>query len=341
MATYDYGGYDDDQITFPGGTANVGETVTFTQAADHVISITDNDTSLQDGTDDRDDEDSSQTAIVYDELGNVETSGQVQPRERIQLSDGTNTYVMHRVYIAATNSYYYIFEDPPPEMNVTYTVTSVTTPNSTSYSSFSTTGVTCFARGTRIATPEGECPVEWLRTGDLVDTLDHGPQTIRWIGRRMLDACDLRSNPKLRPIRLTAGLFGPGRPSRDLSLSRQHRVLLTHFESRVEETLGPAIGIARAGLAEIVSPPIGVEYFHLLLDRHEVLFANGLPAESLYLGPQARDMIGAEAVSEVEMLFRDLPDVETGRPARKLLTARATQDLLENGATPAARKFAG
>ncbi|MGC9420550.1 MAG: hypothetical protein ACP5EN_16425 [Rhodovulum sp.] len=80
--------------------------MTFTFAANHQIEITDADSRLEDGTDDRDDEDSSQTAVVYDELGQVETSGQIQPRQRVVLSDGTNSHVMHRVYIAASNSYY-------------------------------------------------------------------------------------------------------------------------------------------------------------------------------------------------------------------------------------------
>ncbi|WGH79017.1 Hint domain-containing protein [Jannaschia sp. GRR-S6-38] len=180
MAIYDYYGYDDDQVTFPGGTASVGETITFTAPSDHLISISDNDTQLQDGTDDRDDEDGDQIATIYDEFGNVETSGQVQPREEIALSDGTNTVYMTRIFIASSNSYYYIFQEPAPDLNTTYTVTSVTSPNSTNYSEFSSTGVACFVAGTLIATPAGPRPVETLRPGDPVSTLDRGRR--RWSG---------------------------------------------------------------------------------------------------------------------------------------------------------------
>ncbi len=109
MATYTYSGYDDDQISWPGGTVSSGDTITFTQPTDHSVEITDNDTQLVDGTDDRGDEDSTQTAIVYDATGAVETSGQVQPRDEITLTDGTNIYYMTKVYIASSNSYYYIF----------------------------------------------------------------------------------------------------------------------------------------------------------------------------------------------------------------------------------------
>ena len=105
MPTYNYSGYDDDQITWPGGSPTAGDTITFSKPTDHVISITDNDLSLQDGMDDRDDEDTTQTAIVYDQFGNVETSGQVQPRREITLTDGTNSYRITEIYIASSNSY--------------------------------------------------------------------------------------------------------------------------------------------------------------------------------------------------------------------------------------------
>lgn len=175
MATFNYSGYDDDQVTWPGGSPSNGDTITFTIPTDHTISITDDDSSLQDGTDDRDDEDSNQTVVVTDEFGNPEASGQVQPRDQITLTDGTNTYRMTEIFIASSNSYYYIFHDPAPELGVEYTVTSVTTPNSTSYSSFSNEGVVCFAAGTLILTPQGETPVENLRKGDLVNTTAHVP----------------------------------------------------------------------------------------------------------------------------------------------------------------------
>ena len=141
MATFDYLGYLDSEVTWPGGSPSNGDTITFTAPTTTTVSITDNDSNFQDGTDDRDDEDSSQTAVVTDDLGNTIDSGQIQPRERIVLSDGTNTYAIHRVFIASSNSYYYIFEDPPPALNTTYTVTGVSTPNSTPYSSYSKPGL--------------------------------------------------------------------------------------------------------------------------------------------------------------------------------------------------------
>src|SRR5690606_6300515 len=84
----------------------------------------------------------------------------------------------------------------------------------------------CFCRGTLIATRNGEVPVEKLRLGDEVLTLDHGYQPIRWLGSRKLSALALRARPALRPVEIRDGALGAGLPTRDLRLSPQHRVLL-------------------------------------------------------------------------------------------------------------------
>ncbi len=342
MPVYEFKGYDDDQITWPGGSPTSGDTITFTQKTDHLISISDNDTSLQDGTDDRDDEDPDQIATVYDENGNIETSGQVQPRDRIALSDGTNTYYMRAVFIASSNSTYYIVEDPPPQTGVTYTVTGISNPNSTSYSTYSNEGI-CFTRGTQILLAGGvTCPVERQQVGQLVQTLDHGAQPIRWIGSHSVDAARMRTNPKLAPIRIPAGRFGPGRPWRHLELSRQHRVLIATGPDHGDEVLGPVVGLERAGFADQLRPVFEVEYVHLLFDRHEVLSANGLPAETLLLGQQALRMIGGGGLDEIAALLPDHPAVCAMDPARRLVTPRQMCDLMRAGAAPpGCSQFAG
>ena len=176
--------------------------------------------------------------IVYDEFGNPEASGQVQPRDEITLTDGTNTYRITEIYIASSNSYYYIFHDPAPELGVQYTVTSVTNPNSTSYSSFSNECVVCFAAGTLILTSQGETPVENLRKGDLVTTMDHGPRAIRLVMRRTLTFP--ASPEKHKPIEIKAGALGSGHPKRTLIVSPQHRMLIT------DAVLSTAMGLTEA-----------------------------------------------------------------------------------------------
>ncbi len=77
----------------------------------------------------------------------------------------------------------------------------------------------CFAADARIATPAGEVSAGALRHGDIVTTRDHGPQRIRWVGRRHLDAEELDRAPHLRPVRIRTGALGRGLPRRDLLVS--------------------------------------------------------------------------------------------------------------------------
>lgn len=179
----------------------------------------------------------------------------------------------------------------------------------------------CFANGTRIRTDRGETPVEGLKPGDLVYTLDAGYQPICWIGSRALDPEMLRANPRLRPIHIRAGALAPGVPETDLILSPQHRLLLRSkiaqrlFGSR--EVLIPAVKLLALNGVSRLSELEGLSYWHILTPHHQVLIANGAPAESLYLGAQARVALGGEARAEIAALFPEIlaPDFEPD-PAR-------------------------
>ena len=75
------------------------------------------------------------------------------------------------------------------------------------------TVMSCFTTGTRIATPSGPRAIETLERGDLVMTRDHGPQAIRWIGRRTFSADLLAHDPTLQPILIRQGALGRACPS--------------------------------------------------------------------------------------------------------------------------------
>ena len=165
----------------------------------------------------------------------------------------------------------------------------------------------CYARGTHILTPDGEVRVEDLRPGDLVVTRDNGPQPIRWIGCSSARAVD-----KLAPVRIARGALGRGLPRRDLSVSRQHRMLLASpvvqrmFGSA--EVLVPAVKLLALRGVSLQETGDQVDYFHLLTDRHEIVFAEGAPSETLLTGPYARHAMGPEALEEIETLFPGLID---------------------------------
>lgn len=194
--------------------------------------------------------------------------------------------------------------------------------------------VPCFAGGTRIATPSGEVAVEDLTVGQEVVTLDRGAQPIRWIGQRKLGAAELAAAPELRPIRIAAGALGQGLPVRDLCVSPQHRVLL---QSEIAQRMFGTDEIFLSAKRLLGLPGITIDeaadevtYFHLLLDRHEVLWSDGAPTESLFTGPQALKSVGEEAVAEIAALFPEVlsaayrpvlarREPEKGRRAKRLV----------------------
>ena len=137
-----------------------------------------------------------------------------------------------------------------------------------------TTDVTapCFVAGTLIETDRGGLPVELLRAGDVVVLADGGTAPVVWIGRRRID-CLAHPDPEgVLPVRVRRGAMGGGLPTRDLMVSPDHALF-------VDGVLVPA-GLLVDGNG-IVQEACGlVSYFHVELDRHAVLLAEGLPAES-------------------------------------------------------------
>ncbi|MDA7426977.1 Hint domain-containing protein [Primorskyibacter aestuariivivens] len=158
--------------------------------------------------------------------------------------------------------------------------------------------VPCFAPGTRIATPDGPRPVEDLRGGDPVCTLDGQVQPIRWIRRSEvdLDAGGPRSGI---PVLIRAGSLGDGLPERDLVLSPNHRVLLGGLGQFDGLLSGPALAPAKA---LTVLPGIRLMrgrkrpiWYHFACERHVLVRAEGMAVESLPLTPMV-----VEGLSELE-----------------------------------------
>lgn len=192
----------------------------------------------------------------------------------------------------------------------------------------------CFTAGTLIETAEGERAIETLRVDDMVATADHGLQPIRWIESSALSPERLRANPAMRPVRVSAGSLGPGVPARDLLVSQQHRILIRG--PRVEMLFGTAeVLIAARHLC--TWPGIGIDtsdapvkYLHILLDRHEILIAEGAYAESLFLGEESLHTLSSDALQELAEIFPDRTDGKNpgfGRAARRILRAHEAMAL--------------
>jgi hypothetical protein len=137
-------------------------------------------------------------------------------------------------------------------------------------------GGACFLRGTRLLTPSGERKVEELRIGDLVTTLSGEAKPITWIGRRVYRrATDSRYPKSVLPVRVARGALGPNAPHYDLFISQHHALWLDGlFIKAIDLVNGSSITLHSA-----VDPPI--EYLHVKLAQHDVIFAEGAPSETL------------------------------------------------------------
>lgn len=201
--------------------------------------------------------------------------------------------------------------------------------------------VTCFTPGARIATPFGPRRVEHLRPGDLIATGDNGSQPVRWIGRARAGKRAGHGRAGVRgddgpadaliPVLIQPGALGAGLPVRPLLVSPQHRFLVRSEIARaafgVPEVLIAARKLLPLPGVRLAPGKRNVTYIHLLMDRHEIIFADGVPTESLLAGPMARRMLGAAQMRELDRLFPDIP-LDTPAPARPIAAGQQAARLV-------------
>ena len=147
-------------------------------------------------------------------------------------------------------------------------------------------GVICFTPGTWIDTPLGPRKVEDLREGEFVMTRDNGAQEVLWIGSRRMTGARLFVMPHLRPIRISPGALGIERPEKELLVSPEHRLLV---RGRAAQALfnTPEVLVSARDLINDTNVRVDlnvreVTYVHLMVNRHQVLWANGVETESFH-----------------------------------------------------------
>ena len=192
--------------------------------------------------------------------------------------------------------------------------------------------IICFARGTLIETDEGQRPIEELSQGDYILTADNSYQEISWIGARRLDAAMLDAKPNLKPIHIRKGALGNNLPLQDLIVSPQHRILISSkIAERMfgeKEVLVAAKHLTALEGIEVMSPKDGVEYHHFLCENHEIIYANGVPSETLFTGPEALKAVAPQAREEILEIFPELTSLNfKPRAARKILKGRLGRKL--------------
>src|SRR6056297_1436827 len=221
------------------------------------------------------------------------------------VSDGAQSYTITMIEVGGGAPPLLMFVDriPPAHTEmwvVHHTMEGLDHPSGTGPE---TGGVICFTPGTRIETPEGPRWVEELREGDMVQTKDDGAQPIEWIGSRRMSGARLFAMPHLRPIRISAGALGIDRPEGEVLVSASD--LVNNRTVVVDVT-------ARE-----------VTYIHLLLPRHQVIWANGVETESFHPASTALSTLGA---ADRKRLLEREPELEYrpesyGRFARRSLSA--------------------
>ncbi len=127
-------------------------------------------------------------------------------------------------------------------------------------------------------TSTGETCIEDLEIGDLVETVRGEALAVRWIGRRLYKKSGSSWNDSVMPIRVSRQALDQRTPHRDLYLSPNHALFVDGVLIRVKELVnGISIAPALPAQREVI------EYFQIVLDTHEVILAEGAPAETFLL----------------------------------------------------------
>lgn len=159
-------------------------------------------------------------------------------------------------------------------------------------------GVICFTPETMISTEYGARAIRDLRPGDRILTRDNGPQQVLWRGYRRMTGARLHVMPHLRPVRIRTDALGQGRPGQDLLVSPQHRMLIKGAAAlalfNTSEVLVAAEDLINDRSVMVDHAARDVTYVHILLEHHNIVWANGLETESFHPSNTALDTVAED-----------------------------------------------
>lgn len=183
--------------------------------------------------------------------------------------------------------------------------------------------VPCFTPGSMVATPGGFKTVEDLAIGDLVDTRDHGPQEVRWIGEKFVSAGALERAPHLQPILIRKDSIAPSVPDRDMLVSPQHRMLIENAATQLwlgeDEVLVKAKHMTHKSGVDQIEAEEGITYIHVMFDQHEILLVDNAWTESFQPG----DIVNADGADGVfDELLELFPELATLHGRASYIAAR-------------------
>jgi hypothetical protein len=144
----------------------------------------------------------------------------------------------------------------------------------------------CYCRGTLVRTPCGNKRVEKLQIGDEVMTASGAARPIKWIGRRSYNGRFVMGRKDILPVCIKAGALADNVPRRDLWISPNHAM---YFEDNLDGVLIEAKDLVNGASIVQAERVDEVEYFHIELDTHDILIAEGALSES-FIDDDSRGM---------------------------------------------------
>ncbi len=252
------------------------------------------------------------------------------------VSDGAKFYTIVPILLEEGSAPLLLFAGNPPPSGRELTIVQCNDETLTATPS-DAPSVICFTPGTRLRTEDGDVAIEDLGTGDRVLTRDNGPQEVLWSGHRRMSGARFFAMPDQRPIRMRAGALGIDRPDDDLIVSPEHRILVTGRaavdlwgEREVLVRAADLVGDSRITVDHSLRETF---YIHLMLQRHEVVWANGMEVESFHPG-----FMGLDHLSNLQRnsMLELRPELAAnphsyGAPVRRMLS-RAEAAILIHGA---------
>ncbi len=242
------------------------------------------------------------------------TQGLEQPdfKYGFEVTDGIEKFQATLVYSETALRPLILFSGALPSVDQDLWVVSCTMPGQGAASDQpEQAGTVCFVPGTKIKTPIGEQMVQDLEEGDQVCTKDNGIQTIRWIGKRDISGGRLFALPQLRPVRLKPNALSQGEPDQDLVVSPDHKIVvkgpIAQSLFNTSEVLVAARDLINGTSIRTDHSCTGVTYIHLMLDQHQIIWANNVQTETFHPACMAVENI---AHDQRAGLWERFPDIQ-------------------------------
>ena len=178
-------------------------------------------------------------------------------------------------------------------------------------------GCNCFLKGTMIQTADGARRIEDLAVGDLLPAVFGGMRPVQWIARYSFKKDDpARTWVKdVLPVRVARSALGPGIPHADLYVTQMHALF-------IDGVLVPVCNLINGTTIAVYDAPEldELEYFHIKLEQHDVIHAEGVPCETLL-------EVDENAVNFAEYLRRYGPATSQATPCAAVVGAGRRVEL--------------